>query len=193
MSSPFLELPILIIGGGIAGLSLACTLHQRNVPFEVVESLAQDHSTGYGISLLPWAWEPLLDALGKDAHELQRKTSTDSPVGGTGYIDTCAYNGYNGQKLLDLGEKNLKHGAFRANRVLLRRFFLEGLPESKIHFETTLKSFKREDDGSILATFTNGTTVRGKLLVAADGVKSTGRLFSFSSKASCYCLPTHMH
>ena len=174
MSSPSTELPILIIGGGIAGLSLACTLHQTNIPFEVFESLSPDHSTGYGISLLSWAYQPLLDVIGKDDQELRHKTATDSLVGGLGRINTYAYNGYTGEELFNLGER--KAGSvFRANRSLLRKFFLEDIPEDKVHFETTLSSVARGEDDSVLATFASGYTVRGSLLVAADGVNSTGK------------------
>lgn len=173
MSSSTPNLPIVIIGAGIAGLSLARTLHQRGIPFEIYESQRQDHSVGYGITLRSWAWRPLLEVLGKDEQELRRKTSTDSPIGGIGHIDQIFYDAYTGQKLVDATRND--DIIYRANRVAIRKFLLEGIDENKIHWEATLLRVSQETDGSVLAVFTDGTTVRARLLVAADGVHSAGK------------------
>ena len=55
--------PIVVIGGGIAGLSFALSLHQRGLRCEVYESVPQIKELGVGITLLPHAMREL-SALG---------------------------------------------------------------------------------------------------------------------------------
>jgi 2-polyprenyl-6-methoxyphenol hydroxylase-like FAD-dependent oxidoreductase len=65
---------ILIVGGGIGGLTLALELHGRNIPCRVFESAPEIRAVGVGINLLPHAtrWLTRLglqDALAKVAVE----------------------------------------------------------------------------------------------------------------------------
>ena len=46
---------VIIIGGGIGGLSPALALHQRGIPCQVYESVPEIKALGVGISLLPHA------------------------------------------------------------------------------------------------------------------------------------------
>ena len=50
---------IAIVGGGIAGLSLALCLHQKSVACEVFESVPELREVGVGITLLPHAMREL--------------------------------------------------------------------------------------------------------------------------------------
>ncbi len=54
---------IVVVGGGIAGLSFALSLHQRGIACEVYESVPQVKELGVGITLLPHAMREL-SALG---------------------------------------------------------------------------------------------------------------------------------
>ena len=53
--------PVLIAGGGIAGLSLALTCHQIGVPVRVFESVRELAPLGVGINLQPNAVRELYD------------------------------------------------------------------------------------------------------------------------------------
>ena len=53
--------PVLIAGGGIAGLSLALTCHQVGVPVRVFESVRELAPLGVGINLQPNAVRELYD------------------------------------------------------------------------------------------------------------------------------------
>ena len=53
--------PVLIAGGGIAGLSLALTCHQIGVPVHVFESAREIRPLGVGINLRPNAVRELYD------------------------------------------------------------------------------------------------------------------------------------
>ena len=52
---------LLIIGGGIGGLTLALELHQRNIPCRVFESALEIKAVGVGINLLPHATRVMSD------------------------------------------------------------------------------------------------------------------------------------
>jgi 2-polyprenyl-6-methoxyphenol hydroxylase-like FAD-dependent oxidoreductase len=63
VSSP--DVPLAIVGGGIAGLALALNLHARGLPCRVYEQAPEIRELGVGITLLPHAMRELA-ALGLD-------------------------------------------------------------------------------------------------------------------------------
>ena len=62
------EKAVIILGGGIGGLTFALELHKRGIPFKVYEAAAEYKPLGVGLNLLPHAMKSLaalglLDAL----------------------------------------------------------------------------------------------------------------------------------
>ena len=55
------DLPVLIAGGGIGGLSCALTLNQIGVPCVVFESVAEIKPLGVGINIQPNAVRELYE------------------------------------------------------------------------------------------------------------------------------------
>jgi 2-polyprenyl-6-methoxyphenol hydroxylase-like FAD-dependent oxidoreductase len=53
--------PVLVAGGGIAGLSVALTMHQIGVPCVVLESVRHLEPLGVGINLQPNAVRELYE------------------------------------------------------------------------------------------------------------------------------------
>ena len=58
---------VMIAGGGIAGLTLALSLHQAGVPCRVYESTPEISALGVGINLLPHATRLLCELGLEDA------------------------------------------------------------------------------------------------------------------------------
>ena len=50
---------VIIVGGGIGGLTLALMLHERGIPSRVYEAASEIRPIGVGISLLPHATQEL--------------------------------------------------------------------------------------------------------------------------------------
>lgn len=170
-------LPVLIIGAGLAGLSLDKVLRHQGLPVVVFESSSSDRTQGYGITIRQFAYEPLLKELGCTPEELKRRSATDKEVGGTGMIDSSLRDVYTGEILVkapSAREGAKKQDFYRANRNALRSWLGEGC---NIHFNHKLVSFKTDSEaGTVTAEFQNGKSVMGCLLVAADGIHSTGQL-----------------
>ena len=50
-----MNLPVVIVGGGIGGLTAALCLHARGIPAEVFEKMPALRALGVGINMLPHA------------------------------------------------------------------------------------------------------------------------------------------
>ena len=53
--------PVLIIGGGIGGLTLALSLHEARIPCRVFEAAPRIEPLGVGINLLPHGMRELTE------------------------------------------------------------------------------------------------------------------------------------
>ena len=77
--------PVLIAGGGIAGLTMALTCHQIGVPVRVLESVRDLQPLGVGINLQPNAVRELYDlGLADDLPEIGIETREWALVGRNG-------------------------------------------------------------------------------------------------------------
>lgn len=168
--------PVLIIGAGIAGLTLARTLRTHNIPSPVFNASASSRRQGFGITLRSWAY----DRLQTDNMKLIEAAAVDGKMGGKGFISTDLIDIESGKVLSIPGPRvNAEEAAakpqehFRANRFRLREFLRDGID---VHWEHKLISFGPGEDGKgVLAIFADKTQVAGSLLVGADGVFSTGK------------------
>ncbi|MCJ1294719.1 hypothetical protein MMC34_006277 [Xylographa carneopallida] len=89
--------PIVIVGGGIASLSLARVLKARKIPSIVLERLGHaSRIKDYGMGLRKWAYEPLSQRMGISASEFRARTAVDALVGGLGNIGRPLLNGRKG-------------------------------------------------------------------------------------------------
>ena len=168
---------ISIIGAGLAGLVLGrCLLHRgiSSVLFE--REVARTGSTrhGYGITLHPWAYRPLLKYLDLDETLFRKKLAVDSAVGGVGRIESRSH------PLIEETDA----ASFRANRQKLEQMISEGLD---VRWEYGLAEVKLKHSSNVMH-FRNGHELQSKLVIGADGPHSEVRK-SISPQTNFNVLP----
>ncbi|KAI4718445.1 hypothetical protein E4T48_05290 [Aureobasidium sp. EXF-10727] len=163
--------PIIIIGAGIAGLSAARLLKQKNIPCTVFEQSSPDKSQGYAITLREWAFLPLLAGLGDiPLDAFVKAVAVDRELGGCGNIDLTFRDNGTGETLSnpDPLQPGQERTLFRANRSVLRDWLSQGLDIRYGHKLSTVQG----RPGNVTAVFENGHECRGSMIIAADGVHS---------------------
>ena len=156
---------VVIIGAGIGGLCLAQGLRKAGIPVQVYERETHPGSRweGYRIAInadgaaaleacLP---EPLWRAF----------LATSGPGGAFGVLDPRL------EPLYQRGED--EDARFAVDRATLRRLLLAGL-DDVVHFGARFARY-RVDGERVVASFTDGRTATGDLLVGADGTGSAVR------------------
>ncbi|KFA80163.1 hypothetical protein S40288_08424 [Stachybotrys chartarum IBT 40288] len=176
------RLKIAIIGGGPAGLGAAIEL--AKLPFtdwKLYEKRPQLSEIGGGFSLQPQTWR-LLERNGvarslsaddyfrsADGHVEQRRHARPSN-GRTGELLVVKYNPD------DLASK---HHSCRLIRAKLQSALLEHVDQTRIHLSKRLVHLEHLKNSQVKLIFADGTEDTVELVVAADGIRSCIRNFSF--------------
>ena len=170
------EKPVLIAGGGIAGLSLALTLHNLGVNFIVFEASQEMKPLGVGINIQPNAVRELFDM-----------GITVSDMDGVGVpVKEWALVGLNGREVYseprgcDAGYLWPQYAAHRGDfHLLLYRKLVERAGVESVRLGHSMTSYTNLSDGSVLAEVqkADGQTavIEGSLLFGADGIHSNIR------------------
>ncbi len=169
------DLPVLVAGGGIGGLSVALTLQQIGVPCVVLESVAELRPLGVGINLQPNAVRELyelgigaelLDAIGVQAKEWALVGLNGKDV-------------YSEPRGLLAGYKWPQYAVHRgALQMLLHRTVIERLGSGAIRTGHRVVGYRNAADGVTALVRTAGGAeleLRGRLLIGADGLHSAVR------------------
>lgn len=169
--------PVLIIGGGIGGLTTALALLRRDVPVHVFEGATAIGDVGAGITLGATATRGLYalglaPALMAAAPEQPGDTAalhyqTGEILGG-GFKDRA-------WKAEDLGPIHTIH---RADLYAILRDAVLALAPDVLSLGHTMESFAQDADG-VTARFAGGKTVRGSALIGCDGIRSRVRAQMF--------------
>jgi 2-polyprenyl-6-methoxyphenol hydroxylase-like FAD-dependent oxidoreductase len=166
------DLPILISGGGIGGLTTALALARRGIACEVLEQAEEFREVGAGLQVGPNAFR-VFETLGVTAaiNELatfpEAFVLTDAPTGEP--IIT-----------LPLGEGFRKRFGFPyglMHRADLHRVLLDACrtsPAIALHTRSQCASFEEHTEG-VTVTLADGSRKLGRALVGADGLWSMVR------------------
>ena len=165
--------PVLVAGGGIAGLSLALTLHQIGVDVRVYESVRALQPLGVGINLQPNAVRELIDlgladelpriGLATEEYGFYSKTGKEIWTEPRGLLAGYAWPQYS----IHRGEL----------QMLLHRTAVDRLGPTRIRTGARAVGYENRDDHVVLTLETpEGTEdVEGSVLIGADGLHSTVR------------------
>lgn len=174
-------LRILIVGGGVAGLTLAALLRQRGEEPLIVESAPEYGQVGYLVSLWPMG-NRVLRGLGlyEGFEELSVPLKAHVILDGSGRVIRAS----------DVGARMAPYGEIRtlerADLVDLLRSHGGGIP---VHTETTVAKIEQDPKALDLpakVTFADGSENEFDLVVGSDGFGSEVRRLLFGEIAPRY-------
>jgi 2-polyprenyl-6-methoxyphenol hydroxylase-like FAD-dependent oxidoreductase len=166
---------VIIVGGGIGGLTIALMLHARGTDCELFEQADAIGELGVGINTLPHAIKELaqlgllerLDAVAVRTYELI-------------YTNRLGQEVWREPRGLDAGYDVPQFSIHRGRlQSVIYQAVRARLGESRIHTGHRLGGFRQDDSGVIAYFFdrhgAHRASVCGDVLVGADGINSTVR------------------
>jgi len=160
---------VLVVGGGIGGITCMLALRQHGVDAQLFEQAAAFGQVGAGIQVSSNAARILLKlGLGPAL----KKVAT--------YPEARDYRGWDtGERLYytQLGQKAEAHFGspyYAAHRAELLDVLLSELDEYGVRLGSRVE-YVYQDDRGVSLTLADGTTAQGDILVGADGIHSTVR------------------
>lgn len=161
---------VLIAGGGVGGLTLALSLHERGVACRVFEAAARVKPLGVGINTLPHAIRelaalgllPALDEVGVRTRELRYLNRFGQEI----WVEPRGTWAGHEVPQFSIHRGHLHAVLWKAARERLGRGGL--VPGARF-------AGFRQDRSGVTARFADGRTARGAVLVGADGIHSVLR------------------
>jgi len=161
---------VLIVGGGMAGLSLAIALRQRGLSAEIVERADEGAGTGAGLYLVGLGTRALgalglADAALREAYLNRTQTFRNHRGARLAELDVEAYWASCGTCL-------------GLQRAVLHRLLAEKVASLQIRFGVTVGALRQEQE-QVSVRFTDGSGDTYDLVVGADGIRSSIRRLEF--------------
>ena len=159
---------VLIIGGGIGGLTTALALHAAGIDCEVFESAEEVKPLGVGINVQPHAVRELIE-LGLGL----RLAATGIATQEVRYANRFGQTIWSEPRGLAAGYRWPQYSIHRGllQMLLVDECRLRGIP---LHTGHRVASFAQDADG-VTARFENGAEAKGAALIGADGIHSAIR------------------
>lgn len=169
MATPPPTFKVLIAGGSLVGLTLALILEKANIDFLILEKGDIAPDLGASISVLPQTAR-VLEQLGIWDTFLAKSF----PVSQRHHVDEHGRVSETSNEFGLIGEK-LGRPCLLIERKIWIRTLYESLGDtSKVRTRVGVDSFVEDEEGVTVTTST-GDTIRGSILVGADGVHSMVR------------------
>jgi len=176
------NMEIGILGGGIAGLSVALALQKQGYSPRVYERRAEPATMGAGVTLWPnasFVLEELgllqdIKAVGGRPLTMRRQDNEGNPLGG---LDIALLDRTMGYPTYTVLRRHLQ-------QVLLDHAARAGIP---VEFGYRAVAIELDAQGRAVAHFENGTSIRPDLLIGADGrMDSVARKFVAGDNSPVY-------
>jgi 3-hydroxybenzoate 6-monooxygenase len=164
--------PILIVGGGLGGLTTALSLARHRRPARVLEGAPEFGAIGYGIQFGPNVFQ-VFDRVGVSEQVL---AVADSPPA------VLMMDALTGKELIRIPtgssfRARFKHPYIIVHRIDLHNVLLDACRRNDVIElvpDAMVTDFEDRGDGAAVTT-TDGRTFTGAAIVAADGVRSLFR------------------
>ena len=160
---------VLIIGGGIGGLSAAIALQDAGFDVDVYEQAEELQEVGAGLTI-SWNGLQALNLLG--AHEQAVRAGATLE-----WFDTRAPDGSTLTQVHIpevFPSSSDMPGMITLHRTDLQRILYERVGDGVVHLDHQCVEVE-QDDGQVTAQFASGKEATGDLLVGADGIHSVVR------------------
>lgn len=171
--------PIIIIGGGLVGLSLAQALKKRNIPATVYERDTEPDSKergGWAVTI-HWAQEALRNCLPENLFQSLYNIQVDPEQA---KVDTGKFMFLNLETLVPKYQippsKRL-----RINRAMFRHALTQGID---IRWKKRFVDLDVPENGPVTVYFEDGTSASSNLVIGCDGARSKMRQLLFSESPS---------
>jgi len=156
---------IIIIGGGIGGLTTALALARRGFFCEVFEAGARDRDQGAGLMLAPNALATL-----------QRLDLSDQ-VRRAGFEPRSMIVARSDGRILQRIDavdwrRRYGFGPVAIHRAALHRLLVDALHGVPVRYDTAVAHVRDEANGPVTVTLGNGERFTCELVIAADGLRS---------------------
>ncbi len=182
--APRKDFEIAIVGGGIAGLTLAVALYHRGVKFTLYEQAAAFKEIGAGVSFTPNAvqamgccHEGISAAFNKvctrNGWESKQKVWFD-------YLDGFNDPPQPGFTIVNsLGQRGVHRADFLDELVKL-------LPDGIARFNKHLTAISEDDNGKMVMSFLDGSKAEADAIIGCDGINSRVRQLVYPSSRASY-------
>jgi tyrosinase len=154
--------PIVILGAGIAGLTLGRCLAQKGIPSVVYERTTCSPRHNYGITLREWAYIPLLRIFNLDDDTFRCRIAVDS---------RCRADASEVWQDASMQPNNSLTHSFRVNRSKLERLLAEG-QEIKWEYNLSHPEVSQSGAGAVEIMFQESLSLASSFIVDTLGVGS---------------------
>ena len=159
---------IIIIGGGIGGLTTALALSRRGLVCEIFEAGSRDRDQGAGLMLAPNALATLRRL---DLADQVRKAGFEPRAMIIGRSDGTVLQRIDA----DQWRRRYGFGPVAIHRAALHRLLVDALRGVPVRYDTAVAQVTDEANGPLTVTLANGERFTGELVIAADGLRSAFR------------------
>jgi 2-polyprenyl-6-methoxyphenol hydroxylase-like FAD-dependent oxidoreductase len=174
------DLPVAIIGAGMAGPVLALLLHQHSIPCILYDVRSSETQQGGNIALAPNALRVLHHVGVYDRLRLQ----------GYNYEEIAFMNGSGLVlgRLLNGSQKVYNFPALRIHRSVVKEELIRECEKKGIEIQWGRKctGIEEETERGVVVNFADGKKVKARFVVGADGIHSHVRSWIASGKTPQY-------
>lgn len=180
---------VAIIGGGIAGLTLAIALHHRGIKIQIYEQAKQFGEIGAGVSFTPNAVQAM-KLCHREVYDAFEKVCTRNlwPSKQKVWFDYLDAYG-DGKTPLERSQPVFTISNDLGQNGVHRAKFLDELihlvPKELCHFNKRLNTITESDAGRSVMHFEDGSTAEADAVVGCDGIKSHVRRILHGDQHPC--------